>query len=166
MGIAGIIASSFIYLVPARPSWNMVHTPIDFLLSAALIGVTLPAVLSTILASILPAHRCPRSFRFWPVALASLLWMANHACTPYPAQSISHLRASRSRRVAQPAGPSSRAHRQLRLRSSGSPGLGMSATLPLPAQRPSSAVLLARYLFFVSVVPLNMALTFTRGGTH
>jgi hypothetical protein len=28
------------------------------------------------------------------------------------------------------------------------------------------AVLLARYLFFVSVVPLNMALTFTRGGTH
>jgi hypothetical protein len=29
-----------------------------------------------------------------------------------------------------------------------------------------AAVLLGRYLFFVSVVPLNMALTFTRGGAH
>ena len=28
------------------------------------------------------------------------------------------------------------------------------------------AVLLTRYLFFVSVVPLNMALTFVRGGRH
>jgi hypothetical protein len=27
-----------------------------------------------------------------------------------------------------------------------------------------AGVLLSRYLFFVSVVPLNMALTFTRGG--
>jgi hypothetical protein len=27
-------------------------------------------------------------------------------------------------------------------------------------------VLLTRYLFFVSVVPLNMALTFVRGGRH
>ena len=29
-GVAGTIASAFIYLVPARPSWNMIHTPIDF----------------------------------------------------------------------------------------------------------------------------------------
>src|SRR6185312_2266171 len=41
-GVAGTIASAFIYLVPARPAWNMIHTPIDFLLSAAMIGSTLP----------------------------------------------------------------------------------------------------------------------------
>ena len=29
-----------------------------------------------------------------------------------------------------------------------------------------ASVLLVRYLFFISVVPLNMALTFTRGGSH
>ena len=29
-----------------------------------------------------------------------------------------------------------------------------------------ASVLLVRYLFFVSVVPLNMALTFTGGGPH
>ena len=29
-----------------------------------------------------------------------------------------------------------------------------------------AAILLTRYLFFVSVVPLNMALTFVRGGRH
>ena len=28
------------------------------------------------------------------------------------------------------------------------------------------SVLLVRYLFFISVVPLNMALTFTGGGSH
>jgi hypothetical protein len=37
---------------------------------------------------------------------------------------------------------------------------------PLACAAALLAVLLARYLFFVSVVPLNMALTFTRGGTH
>src|SRR5215469_7592513 len=34
-GVAGILASARIYLVPARPAWNTVHTPIDFLLSSA-----------------------------------------------------------------------------------------------------------------------------------
>ena len=55
----------------------MVHTPIDFLLSAALIGVTLPAVLRTILVSLLSAQAPPVVFPFWLAALASLLWIAN-----------------------------------------------------------------------------------------
>src|SRR5260370_8988600 len=38
----------------------------------------------------------------------------------------------------------------------GNPTLSFTASI--------AGVLLSRYLFFVSVVPLNMALTFTRGG--
>ena len=124
LGIAGIIASSFIYLVPARPSWNMVHTPIDFLLSAALIGTTLPAVLSHNTGVDSSRPIAARSLSALAGRLGLLAVDRESRCTPYPAQSISHLRASRSGRIAQSAGPSSRAHRQLRLRGSGSPGLG------------------------------------------
>jgi formate dehydrogenase iron-sulfur subunit len=37
-GVAGIAASAFIYLVPARPSWNTKFTIADFFLTAALLG--------------------------------------------------------------------------------------------------------------------------------
>ena len=38
LGAAGITASAFIYLVPARPSWNTKFTIFDFLLTASLLG--------------------------------------------------------------------------------------------------------------------------------
>src|SRR5215467_994732 len=38
LGAAGIPASSFIYLVPARPSWNTKFTVSDFFLTALLLG--------------------------------------------------------------------------------------------------------------------------------
>ena len=37
-GTAGITASAFIYLVPARPSWNTQFTVTDFFLTGALLG--------------------------------------------------------------------------------------------------------------------------------
>ncbi len=37
-GLAGIAASAFIYLVPARPSWNTKFTIADFFLTAAVLG--------------------------------------------------------------------------------------------------------------------------------
>jgi formate dehydrogenase iron-sulfur subunit len=165
LGVAGTIASSFIYLVPARPSWNMAHTPIDFLLSAGLIGATLPAMLSTILASLSPALSQPAAFPFWPVALLSLLWIANHA--------------ARLIRLNQSAIFEHRAAAALLnlpgLRAALIGSLACAAAVPLAwvtgnfavaCAAAFVAVLLARYLFFVSVVPLNMALTFTRGGTY
>ncbi len=45
LGIAGILASAYIYLVPARPAWNTPHTPIDFILSAAVLGSAAAPVL-------------------------------------------------------------------------------------------------------------------------
>jgi DMSO reductase iron-sulfur subunit len=38
LGVAGIVASAFIYRVPARPSWNTKFTVSDFFLTAALLG--------------------------------------------------------------------------------------------------------------------------------
>jgi formate dehydrogenase iron-sulfur subunit len=38
LGLAGITASAFIYLVPARPAWNSKHTLLDFHLTAVLLG--------------------------------------------------------------------------------------------------------------------------------
>ena len=38
LGASGITASAFIYLVPARPSWNTKFTIADFFLTAALLG--------------------------------------------------------------------------------------------------------------------------------
>lgn len=38
LGSFGVIASAYIYLVPARPSWNSRHTIAEFFLTAALLG--------------------------------------------------------------------------------------------------------------------------------
>src|SRR5262249_5903588 len=38
LGVAGVTASAFIYLVPARPAWNSKTTLVDFHLTAMLLG--------------------------------------------------------------------------------------------------------------------------------
>ena len=38
LGAGGITASAFIYLVPARPAWNSKHTVADFFLTGAVLG--------------------------------------------------------------------------------------------------------------------------------
>src|SRR5207302_99701 len=50
LGIGGITASAYIYLVPARPSWNSKHTLAEFLLAGALLG-------PLFLAAIAPENR-------------------------------------------------------------------------------------------------------------
>ena len=165
LGIAGIIASSFIYLVPARPSWNMVHTPIDFLLSAALIGTALPAVLSAIIRVDSSRPLAASVYPLWLVALVSVLWIANHA-----ARLVRLNRSAIFEHRAAAALLNLPGHRAALIGS-----FACAAAVPLAWASSNSAlacaaaliaVLLARYLFFVSVVPLNMALTFTRGGAH
>jgi formate dehydrogenase iron-sulfur subunit len=165
LGVAGILASSFIYLVPARPSWNMLHTPIDFVLSAALIGTTLPTVLNAVIASFFPALRLRSLFPLWPVAFASLLWIANHVIrlirlresAIFEHRAAAALLDLRGHRAALIVGFACAA---------AVPLAWLAADFTLACAAAFVAVLLARYLFFVTVVPLNMALTFTRGGTH
>jgi formate dehydrogenase iron-sulfur subunit len=160
LGICGIIASAFIYLVPARPSWNMLHTPIDFLLSAALIG--------SVFRSLIDASThvfASDGLTLWPCSIAALLWIAN--------QSIRCIRLYRSVTFEHRA--SAALLNLSRQRTALIASFSLAAMVPLFARTGGAAlasiaafgaVLLARYLFFVSVVPLNMALTFTRGGTH
>jgi formate dehydrogenase iron-sulfur subunit len=159
IGICGIVASAFIYLVPARPSWNMIHTPLDFLLSAALVGTVLPALIEG------AAHSASRGFTLWSCCLAAFLWIAN--------QGIRLIRLSQSATFEHRA--SAGLLNLPRQRTALIASFLLAATVPLFALSGGTAlacvaalgaVLLARYLFFVSVVPLNMALTFTRGGTH
>jgi hypothetical protein len=160
LGICGVIASAFIYLVPARPSWNMLHRPVDVLLSAALIGTALPFLVG-------PRVHVAASdgSLLWPCLLAASLWIANQGV-----RCIRLLSSASFERRASAALLNLSRQRTCLIAS-----FTLAAAVPLFAWAGATAiacaaafgaVLLARYLFFVSVVPLNMALTFTRGGAH
>ena len=168
LGIAGILASAYIYLVPARPAWNMLHTPIDFLLSSVMLG---SAAAPLLLRSTSALHRLPQlhsltlsshpSFPLWPLILSCGLWMINHV--------VRVIRLNLSALYERRASSSLLNTDELRgtfLVSFALVGLALLLTLTgypllaLPAAL--GGVISARYLFFVSVVPLNMALTFVR----
>jgi DMSO reductase iron-sulfur subunit len=149
VGLLATIASACIYLVPARPSWNAPHTPIDFLLTAAMLGSTLSA--------------CFGEAHLFTTAVVGTAWVANHAVRLYRLRTSSTFeeRASFSLLTSNDLLPYS-------LLALLSVALGLTA---LAAGHTLTAVLLtwtatllARFLFFASVVPLKMALTFVGGG--
>jgi DMSO reductase iron-sulfur subunit len=171
-GGAGLVASACIYLVPARPAWNMVHTPVDFLLSAALLGVPLPFVLDKFSNQLAPLlNHFPALHLSAPrflAADASLLgasvavaWLLNLA--------IKVVRLKRSSIFEEQA-----SYNLLRTREmlplliatftsvNLAAGLMLTSHFALALASATVGVLLSRYLFFVSVVPLNMALTYVR----
>ena len=166
LGIAGILASAFIYLVPARPAWNMAHTPVDFLLSAALLGSTLPGVLESaacLVAPLLHLSLAPTARAIWPALLMPVLWLTN--------QSVRLIRLNLSTLFEHRASAALLNTGDLRPALIFSMGLVFASAVlacigkvNLAFAAALAGVLLSRYLFFVSVVPLNMALTFTRGG--
>jgi DMSO reductase anchor subunit len=169
VGIAGILVSACIYLVPARPAWNTSHTPIDFFLSSVLLGcATAPFLLYVTNAlRLLPMFRyfdLPRqvtTFPLWPLILSSVVWMLNHI--------VRTVRLHHSDTYERRASASLLNTSNLRgtfLVSFAFVGLAVLLSLagqPFVALPLALAgVITARYLFFVSVVPLNMALTFVR----
>jgi formate dehydrogenase iron-sulfur subunit len=169
MGIAGILASAYIYLVPARPAWNMLHTPADFLLSAAILGSATAPLLLHITAGLknlpylhfLNQPHLATAFPVWPLVFFTLLWMFNHVLRVVRLQYSSLFEHRASARMLL-----SYSLRPTFLVSFALVGIAILLTLiglPTLALPPALAgVLVARYLFFVSVVPLNMALTFVR----
>ena len=146
-GLAGTLASACIYLVRARPAWNLLHTPLDFLLSAGLLGTSAIAAIT------------PRSLpHTLPLALSSA-WILNSA--------VRTLRLRRSdnfeRRASYNLLRSESLWWKLALSwlAACATVVFLAAPLPLLAFATAcAAVLLQRYLFFVSVVPMNMGLTF------
>ena len=172
-GVAGTISSAFIYLVPARPSWNMVHTPIDFVLSGALIGSTLPLTLGWIAQqfshlSMLRSMQLPidiHRFPTWPTAIAATFCILN--------QAVRIVRLNYSKLFEERATAGLLNTQNIRPAVFASFALTAAAGLlafcggfGFATFAAFASVLLVRYLFFVSVVPLNMALTFTGGGPH
>jgi formate dehydrogenase iron-sulfur subunit len=168
-GIAGVVASSFIYLVPARPAWNMAHTPLDFLLSAAVLGSTSAPLLSCTasrMTSLPLFQRFPLSsvhLAVWPAILAVTFWVAN--------QGVRLVRLHRAALFERRATASLLNTPKLRAflitsfaLVATSCALVLRQDYGLACLAALAGILLSRYLFFVSVVPLNMALTFVQGG--
>lgn len=163
-GIFGTIASAYIYLVPARPSWNMSHTPLDFLLSAALLGTVLAPALdraAALLERLAPqvfAHT-PVHYPVWPMMLLTALWLANHAIRAARLH-LSQLfegRASFALLRGPLLLPTVLTSLALVLLAA---GLILGHLWSVALVCDLIAVLAARYLFFVSVVPLSMGLSF------
>ena len=168
-GITGNLASAYIYLVPARPSWNMLHTPIDFVLSGGFLGSLFAAVLCDLPRSPL-AHSVlteqPSAFvtGWMPSLLAgsfAVAWLLNQGIRLYRLRGSALFEARATFSLLSSA--------LLRPRATASFALVPLSVVILASGHPLAALavgwagtLLARYLFFVSVVPLNMALTFVR----
>ena len=168
-GLCGTLASAYIYLVKARPAWNMVHTPLDFLLSAALLGGAMaqamqaPAALLQGMLGRFGVHVQHRPFGMGTglAILIALLWVANQAVRALRLRgsvnfetraSYNHLRGEGLWWIV-----------ALSWLSALATPLFLNAPLPLLGLvTAAAAVMLQRYLFFVSVVPLSMGLTFLR----
>jgi len=153
LGVGGIVCSAFIYLVPARPSWNMRYTPIEFLLTAAALG---PLFAS---AAGLSSHHSLN----YAAAVGASAQLFN--------QALKFLKLIRSNRYERQASARllSGTLRTPMLWRVGLLVVG-GVMLPLMTRGPLAAGLalgialaseiIGRYLFFTSVVPKNMASTY------
>jgi DMSO reductase iron-sulfur subunit len=148
-GSAGITASAFIYLVPARPSWNSKFTLADFFLTAALLGPLFATAIGAAQGRI-------------PTLVA-----ATAASAQLLNQALRFLRLTSSDSFEQQASArllSTALAKPFLLR--GALLVLGGIALPLAVSRPARlaafpiallAEVLGRYLFYVSVVPKNIA---------
>jgi formate dehydrogenase iron-sulfur subunit len=149
LGAGGITASAFIYLVPARPSWNTKFTIADFFLTAALLGplfaVAIGApqgrLLSVIGLGAASAQLLNQTLRFlWLIASDTFELQASARLLSTTLANVFLLRGA--------------------LLLAGGIALPL-ASVSLPRFAPLMLALagevLSRYLFYVSVVPKNIA---------
>ncbi len=165
-GVMGTIASAYIYLVPARPSWNMSHTPLDFLLSAALLGTLLAPVLeeaAALLGNLFPRYMLHVSVHYvtWPTVVVATLWIANQLIRLVRLYRSSLFEGRASFRLLRSGFMWRAVLFSLAFAVTASIA-ALTGTWTLGLLCAAGAVLTARYLFFVSVVPLSMGLTFLR----
>jgi formate dehydrogenase iron-sulfur subunit len=147
LGASGITASACIYLVPARPAWNSKHTIADFFLTGAIVGPQFAAnigvgpgrllILITVAAA--SAQLLNNALRFLRLNASDIFELQSSA------RLLSTVLASRFllRGALLIAGGIA-----LPLLSS---GLAAAFAVALAGE------ILGRYLFYVSVVPKNMA---------
>ncbi len=148
VGLAGVTASAYIYLVPARPAWNSKHTLLDFHLTALLLG---PLFLAAMGAPIPPA--------FLVAAASTQLLNLLARFIEFTCSDEFELRAT-----ARLLGNDLKSMLLARVAFLITGGIVLPL-VHLPVLALLAAVtgeLLGRYLFFVSVVPRNMAAQFLR----
>lgn len=148
LGLCGTLASATLYLVKARPAWNTIHTPIDFLVSAAFLG----SLVADVMTKEYALHR-------HLVLLFALLWSVNQFIR------IVRLRYAIlfERRASYNLLRGEQLFYRVALTFLGAGASVLFAYAPLPwlaLFAGTVTVALGRYLFFVSVVPLSMGLTF------
>ena len=153
LGIAGVVASARIYLVPARPAWNTKYTVADFFLTAGLLGSLLAAGvgIGDRHALLLVAVVAGGAQILNQVARFFLLTSSDSFELRASAQLLSTVFASRLfvRGALLLFGGI-----VLPLSFPNAPGAYASLALTLGGE------ILGRYLFFVSVVPKNMAASY------
>jgi DMSO reductase anchor subunit len=163
MGAAGITASAFIYIVKARPAWNSKHTVAEFFLTGALLGSLFAATIGV------PAGR-------WLVAAAVVA-----AAGQMLNQGVKFLRLTASE-VFEMQASAKLLSTTLRTKLLWRFALLIGAGIVLPLFAPGlfaserwgmglalagalGGEILGRYLFFVSVVPKNMAAPYVVAGS-
>ena len=158
-GVCGIFASAQLYRVPARPAWNSLNTTAEFFFTALLLG--------PLFALSIPAFSVPGSVHIWPmrvVAVAVSCGMMQNLILRIlrlSQSSVFELKAS-AKLLSSTLAP------LLLVRI----GLALVAGILLPLLSHHWAVnalalifaiaaeVIGRYLFFVSVVPKNIAASF------
>src|SRR5215469_1476736 len=158
LGAAGVAASAFIYLVPARPSWNTKFTVSDFFLTAALlgplfavaIGVAQGHLLTVIGVAAASAQLLNQTLRFlWLIASEAFeLHASARLLSTVLAKTL--LLWAALLRVGGIALPLS--------------GLGIARDAALVLAFAEAIV--GRYLFYVSVVPRNVAAPYLEAQEH
>lgn len=166
LGVSGTLASAFVYLVKSRPSWNMLHTPLDFLISCGLLGGALvniagrPAGFVERLLSADRVHAAitlPHPARL--IAVCSLLWCMNHIAKTFRLRRATLFELRSSYNLLRSDGLFWKF--ALSLLCAAATTVFSTTVLPwLAVVTAVAAVAIGRYLFFVSVVPLKMGLTF------
>jgi DMSO reductase iron-sulfur subunit len=166
LALAGTLASAAIYLVPARPAWNMSHTPLDFVFTGAFLGSLLASALESTSLRLPYLHTLSTSAAqpasaLWVILATALAWLINQVIRTLRLRSSAIFEANAAFTLF--SGERFQRHRA-------AAAILLVAALVAAATNHAllallcgfGAVLLARYLFFVTVVPLNMALTFVR----
>ncbi len=156
LGLGGITASAWIYRVKARPAWNSDHTVADFFLTGAQLGPLLVAATGVALG---------RGF-ILASATAAALQLLNQAVKFLAMTASDTFELQASARLLSTVLAS-------RLLARGGLLIAGGIVLPLLSNRPLlllagfvlalAGEIIGRHLFFVSVVPKNMAASYLAG---
>jgi formate dehydrogenase iron-sulfur subunit len=167
LGLSGTVASAFVYRVKARPAWNMAHTPLDFLFSSAMMGIALAAAMQlpvSLIGGAISRHGIQASGTHAHVdavfqLIACGAWISNQLTrllrlkrsSNFESRATYNLLRSQSLWWGTICSISAAALAAVLAYAGLSTGALIAAI---------TAAVLGRYLFFVSVVPVSMALTF------